>query len=57
MPTLDYTKYSLEELRDALSHIDREQWPDRVQLREDEIKRRKTNASSGSKVDEYPKTG
>ena len=55
MPTPDYTKYSLEELRDALSHIDRERWPERVQLLDEEIKRRKTNASSGLKVDEYPK--
>lgn len=55
MPTPDYTKYSLEELRDALSHIDRERWPERVQLLDEEIKRRRTNASSGLKVDEYTK--
>ncbi len=55
MPTPDYTKYNLEELRDALSQIDRERWPERVQLLDEEIKLRKTNASSGAKVDEYPK--
>ncbi len=55
MPTPDYTKYSLEELRDVLSHIDKERWPERVQLLDEEIKLRKTNPSSGAKVDEYPK--
>jgi len=44
MPTQDYTKYSLEELHDALSHIDRERWPERVRLLDEEIKGRKTNA-------------
>jgi len=39
----DYTKYSFHELLDAYNHIDKEKYPDRVKLLENEIAERKRN--------------
>ncbi len=41
----DYSRYTLDELLDANDHIDREKYPERAQRLEDEIARRKREAS------------
>ena len=44
MSEIDYTKYTLSELNDALAHIDKETYPERVQTLLSEIKKRRENS-------------
>ena len=40
---IDYTKYTVPELLDVNENIDAEQFPERYNLLQEEIERRKTN--------------
>lgn len=52
MTKLDYSKYSLDELYDALSHIEKTKWPERVEEIKKYIKLKKTDTDlSLGKID------
>ena len=55
MDTPDYSQYTLDELNDALSNIDRENYPQKVQRLTDEINRRnQAGETNSSPVNQAP---
>lgn len=54
MDSIDYTKYSVEDLEDAYKHIDRDKWPERVKEIES-ILHNPDKRQSRIKTDKYRK--
>ena len=50
---IDYTKYTVPELLDVNENIDAEQFPERYNLLQEEIERRKTNKEFYQQIEEY----